>query len=326
MTDPDESVASEAASDIDAPAEGLPDEVAEIEPIQAALRQVRREAFKAGLVYALVDAAVVGMLVTLVLTGVDVAAVPKTISIAVPKPVSDVLTTLLGTPEGRVVVSGAAVVGIGVAILNTVAELLYLRRVDPIRWFERANPETAEALRTARDTVADDDDGLMARRLYGDVLDRLRSASGARLLDRRRLLIPIVLLILVSIGATQTAVIGFTIDLPDISTDGSRPPDQPVPGDGQGPIGEDPGGLAPGRDVLGEPTDPPRGEVPDDVVIDPGTGGSDVDRPYETGGFPSGAVDVEAEQAGFAPIEDVEDANLVREYLLRIRQERETSG
>lgn len=288
---------------------------------------MRREAFKAGLVYAIVDGAVVATVVTLVLSGVEVGIVPETVRVAVPESITDVLRPVLGTPRGVLVFSGPVVVGLGAALVNVLLELLYVRYRDPIRWFEAANPATAEALRTARDTAGEDADDVMARELYRDVLARLRESSGVKLLSRRRLATRLLVVLLVSLAATQAVVLGVSIDLPIVSPDGTPSRDGPGtdPGDGvpgSGDDGETPiedGGLGPGEDVLGDPTDVPRGEIPEDVIVDPGGTSGPEDRPYETGGFPSGAVDVEAEVAGFAPPETLADADLVREYTLAIR-------
>lgn len=295
--------------------------------VQAALRAVRREAFKAALVYAIVDAAVVAVVVMAVLATVDVAAVPETVAVPAPAPVADAV----GVGEGRVVVSGAAVVALAVALVNVASELLYVRRRDPVRWFERANPETAEALRTARDAAQAGGDDRLSRRLYADVLGRLRESSGARLLDRRRLAIPIVLLLLSAVVASQAVAIGLSVDLPDVDAGGGGGGQDGSGGDGglpppPGEQDDQEGGLGSGDDVLGDPTDVTPGVDPEDVFVDPGGGTGGADRPYETGGFPSEATAVDAEAAGFAPPEDVQDADLVREYTLAIRQAQEEDG
>jgi len=83
-------------------------------------------------------------------------------------------------------------------------------------------------------------------------------------------------------------------------------------------------GLQDGDQILGEPTDVEAGEEELEATI--GTSGSgsgnasDVPRAYETGGF-AGSADVESQQAGFSGEEQLEDAALIREYNLRIREE-----
>lgn len=51
-----------------------------------------------------------------------------------------------------------------------------------------------------------------------------------------------------------------------------------------------------------------------------GGGGEAEERVYNTGGFGDGTA-VEAQRAGFAPSEVLEDADLIREYNLQIREE-----
>lgn len=319
-----ESSPPETAASESSPSETPASETADLATVEAALSAVRRETLKAGLVYALVDAAVVAVAVTLLVASLDVGWLPEVVRFDVPAPVSTLLSAVFGTPGGQFVFSGAAIVGVAVAAVNVVAELLYLRRQDPMAWFEAANPVTGAALRTARDTAEAGSEDVMARRLYADVRSRLAESSGSELLDRRRLAVPLALLVVVSLGATQVAVVGFTVDVPTIGGDGAPPPD---PSDGAPPDPTDGGGgLGPPREVLGEPTDPPRGETPDDVVVDPGGSSGEDDRPVETGGFPSGSVDVDAAVSGYAPPADLGDADLVQSYLVAIRNGSESSG
>lgn len=295
--------------------------------LRRALRAVRVEAYKAGLVYAIVDAAVTATVVALILSTVEVGVVPETVAFAVPTWTIELLEPLTGSGRGPLLVSGNGLVAAGAAALGFTVEVLYVSRRDTVRWFESANPSLGAALRTARETAGEEATDVMASELYRDVLDRLQTSSGVALLGRTGLVARLVVAMLAVLGAGGTVAVGLSFDLPTIG-DADRPdrnPDGPPPRDGDPDEGED-GGLAPGESVLGDPTDVPRGTVPDDVVVDPGGGTGALDRPYETGGFPSGGVAVEAEAAGFAPPAVLEDAELVRAYSIAIRTNATAGG
>jgi hypothetical protein len=85
-------------------------------------------------------------------------------------------------------------------------------------------------------------------------------------------------------------------------------------------------GLQDGSSILGEPEGVPEGSEDLDATIDTGGSGSgegsdaESAAAYEDSGF-GGAGDVESQRAGFSERERLEDAELIREYNLRIRQE-----
>jgi hypothetical protein len=190
-----------------------------------------------------------------------------------------------------------------------VAEFFWRTRRPMVERFEAANPEINEALRTARDAVADGADTVMARRLYADVLDRLRDTSSRELLNVRRVAVTIVLIMLVSMGGIQVTV-----------SDISLPERQPAANESSG-IGEYEG-LRDGNSILGEETNVTAGSEELNASVgatrqgDQQGGGAQ--GTYETGGLPSDS-DVQAQQAGFASEDEIEDAALIREYNLRIR-------
>lgn len=306
------------------------DEKSPLPTLRSALRAVRREAWKAGLVYAVVDAAVTATVVTLLLTTVQISAVPETIRVPLPSVLVGPVEALTGVTTGTAPISGAVAIGLGAAVVGFLAELVFVSRRDPITWFESVNPDLGAALRTARDTAEDGAEDVMAGSLYREVLDRLRSASGVAMLDRNGLALRLLVAVLVVFGAGGIAALGVSLNLPVFGGGGGSDQQGGRPGQNDGQPGgggaPDNGGQGPGRDILGDPVDVPRGEIPDDVVVDPGgsTGGSD--RPYETGGFPSGSVSVEAEPAGYAPPEVLADADLVRAYSIAIRTGNVTGG
>ncbi|SEP22710.1 hypothetical protein SAMN04487948_12342 [Halogranum amylolyticum] len=261
--------------------------------IAAAIRQVRREGQKAAFVHAVTEAALAGLAVNL-FVGTLGPVVDRDVRLAV------------------------------VAVTTVVAFVLGVRlrtRRPVVERFERANPAVDEALRTARDVRVRDERGPMARALYDDVLARLRDTSSAKLVDSRRLAVVLVLLLVLSLVTAQVTIEGLDIDDFDVDArfgggggDGGRGGPTSEGGDG----GET---LRDGSLVLGEPEDVEAGSEELPVSVDVGGGADGVEeRVYNTGGF-AGDTAVESQRAGFAPDEVLEDAELIREYNLRIREE-----
>jgi hypothetical protein len=81
-------------------------------------------------------------------------------------------------------------------------------------------------------------------------------------------------------------------------------------------------GLYDGEAILGEETDADAGDDDLDAVVGGSPGnegdGTDFDQGYDSGGFSSDAS-YDAQQAGFSRSDDVENADIIREYNLRIR-------
>lgn len=262
------------------------------ERIQRAVRRVRREGYKAAAIHAIADAAAVALALNLALTvlGVD----------------------LPGPEYARQ--AAAAGVGVLVGLLEFVARV----RVPLVERFEEVNPEVREALRTARDAARAGSETRVAGRLYEDVLDGLRRASSADLVSTRRLTAAVLLTVVLSAVTIQVSVVG--LDLTDT-------PSGPDTG-GEDGTDREYGGLEDGEEVLGEETDVDEGDDDLDAVIGgSGGGGEDTeerrDRAYDSGGF-SSSGSYDAQQSGFAPDEEVENADIIREYNVRIRQEDES--
>ena len=281
--------------------------------MRRALREIRREGWKVAAIYATVDAALVALVANLVLAVWAPAGVPD--RVALPAPVADPIARLLGPAVAEPAVAGGAVVGAALGLLVFAVEVVVRARRPLVEQFEAANPGLREALRTARDAVEDGSRSQMALRLYEDVLADLREASSVGLLDLRRLAATVAVIGLVSLATIQVAVVGLSLD-----GFGGQ-------GDGQ-PGGSDPeeyGGLRDPSAVLGDPTDVPEGEQNMDAVVDSSGSGSgdpgDVDSAasYDSGGFGDSGT-FESQRAGFAEGERLEDAELIREYNLRIRE------
>lgn len=264
--------------------------------LRGALTAVRREALKAGVVYATLDGAILAIAVDGVLTLAGLAQQP------IAGPVA--LSTGIG------LLAGIAVFG---------AELLYRFR-DPVERFEAANPGLAPALRTARDTAAHGVDGPMVRALYRETVGRLRHSSGTALLDARRLLGTVLGLLVVSGLVIGTAGVDVG-SIPGLGGDGGNPSGTGTPTP-DGPLGGAPG-LRGGGAVLGDAANVSNGSDPLEASV-PASGGSSGEslaRDYDSSGLPVGAREVDVQRAGFAEQERVEDADIIRAYNLRIRGE-----
>ncbi len=273
------------------------------ERMERGIRAVRREGQKATLIESTVEAVAVLLLVNLFIAVVPIAQLPETV------PVPGAPTPALATLNTGAVV--AAIAGVSVF---AVALRLRLRR-PTVERFGEVNPELAEALRTARDAVEADAEGPMAARLYDDTVERLGEASSLGLLDLRRL--GVVLLVVAvaapaSIGATAA---GFEVALS--GGDETVAPGQTVTDEYEG--------LQDPDSVLGDSDDVVAGdEAVNATVGSEGGGGNDsrsAAESYDSGFAGAGDAETESQQAGFAEEERLEDAKLIREYNLRIRQE-----
>ena len=157
----------------------------------------------------------------------------------------------------------------------------------------------------------------MARRLYESVLADLKRASSVGLLDLRRVAVTVLLITAVSVATIQVAVVDISLaGLDDGSDSGVQ----------TGGTDADYTGLQDGSAILGDPEDVPEGSEDLDATIDTsgsGSGdGTDAESAasYEDSGF-AGPETVESQRAGFTEREQLEDAELIREYNLRIREE-----
>lgn len=282
--------------------------------VESALTEVRRECWKAAVVHAVTEAAVVFFAVNLVLVTLAPPWLPERIPL--PEAVSDPLVDLLGG-SGSLAIPGSAGLAVAFGAVALLVGVGVRVRRPLVEQFEAANPALRESLRTARDAVRTDRRSRMARRLYESVLDDLKRSSSVGLLDVRRIVVTVVLITAVSVATIHLAVADITLA-----------------GLGEGPTAETPDGgtqsdytgLQDGSSILGEPEDVPTGEESLDATVDTsgsGSGqGADAESAaaYEDSGF-SGADSVESQRAGFTERERLEDAELIREYNLRIREE-----
>ncbi|MFC7046714.1 hypothetical protein ACFQH6_16040 [Halobacteriaceae archaeon GCM10025711] len=272
--------------------------------VQAAVREVRREGAKAAVIYATVDAVLVVLVVNLVLQVLDVQ-----------------FQSVAG-------VDGPTLAAVVAGLAAFVVEVTVRLRRPLVEQFEAANPSVREALRTARDAAASGEETTMAGRLYDDVIERLRDTSSLGLVSGRRLAATVVVILVVSLLTVQATVADVDVhdfDVPGISP---GPADRPQSGGGTG-TGEGSGagergyeGLQPGGDILGDPENVTPGSVNVTATLvtgGPGEGNGET-RTYESSGLSAGDDAVDAQEAGFEPPPEFEDADIIREYNVRIRQ------
>lgn len=265
----------------------MSDEPDLLQTMRRAVTAVRREGYKAAFIYAILDGTLLGLATELVLSVARVDPFPY------------------------------PYIPIGIALLGIVASFAVRVRRPLVERFEAVNPEVHEALRTARDAIEDEDTSTMARALYADVIDRLRETSSVGLLNLSRIGLRFVLLFALSVAVIQASMLGVEL---------GAGPSGPIGGDGNAvpPTGSTPtpAGLQPGDDVLGEPeTVTPGGEnLSATLRRQAGQGDDEQQREFETGGL-GGDGSIEAERADYAPPDDIENAELIKEYNLRIREE-----
>jgi len=277
--------------------------------IRAALTEVRREVRNVAVLYATVEAALVALVVNLVLGLTD----PQSLAVAIPIPsvVVDALGSIPlvgGVAPATIPVTAILALAIG-GVAFAVAFAVRVRR-PLVEQFEAANAPLGAALRTARDAVDGGADTEMVRRLYDDVIETLGSTSTLELVETRRVVATLVLVALVSVASVQVAIVN-----PDLAG---------LLGAGGEPTVERPddGGLQDGDEILGDREDVGEGDDQENISV-PGTGEGSADGPTGSdggfgGGGGSGAFD--SQQSGYAGQERIEDAELVREYNLRIRE------
>jgi hypothetical protein len=290
---------------------GRNSQTATTDRITAALSEVRHEVRKAAVVHAAAEGALVAVAATLLLS--LAAPAPLSGSVSLPAVVFEALTDLpvVGPVAPQTVALGSLVaVGVG-GVVAAGAYLLRLRQ-PLIERFEAANPPVREALRTARDAVDGGSDTEMARRLYADVIATLRETSTLELVDARRLTVTVVLVAVVTVASVQVAVINP--DLAGVLSGGNDP--------GAAVEQPDDDELQDGDDILGDAADVEAGDEVENITV-PGTGegsGDGSTAPGSGTGGGGGTGEFDSQQAGFAGDDRIEDAELVREYNLRIRE------
>lgn len=279
--------------------------------MRAAISEIRREGYKVAVIYGLVDAAVVAVATNLLtkLIAIDVLNQP----VALPSELGGIPAITTGT-----------VLALGLGLLVLLAEVGWRIRQPIVERFEAANPDVHEALRTARDAVTNDDDSRMAQALYEDVITRLKETSSIGLISVSRLAVSVAVLIAISLLSIQVAVAPVDV-APGTIVGNNNGASGPAAGSGNtGGAGQTPtdGGLGASEDILGTPTDVEAGSENLSATVPSSVGtGDEQARSYDSGGYETGSASVDAQRAGYTTSEDVENADLIKEYNLQIREE-----
>ncbi|UVE49441.1 hypothetical protein KU306_10965 [Haloferax larsenii] len=273
--------------------------------MNGAVRAVRREAKKAAIVPSVADGAVAALLTNVALRTIRISALPTELSLA-----------RVPGIDSAVSIHPAVPIALLVGVLVALGEYAFRMRRPPVEQFESVNPEVSEALRTARDTLDDDSDSRMVVALYEDVLSRLRSASSVELLPTRRVALTVVVVIALSAASIHVAIADIEVaginggdgQLADSDRDGSYRQSE----------------LENGSSILGDPEDVSAGSDELNATLG-GTGQGD-DSPsssataYDSTGYSSDA-DVESQRAGYLADDTLDDAALIRDYTLKIRDQ-----
>jgi hypothetical protein len=274
--------------------------------VQAALVEVRREELKAAAIYGAVDAAVVGAAVGFIGTVFDIEG-----AIGV--------STLVET--AAFTISLTAGLSIGLAVLTFLGEIAYRTRGEPCEHFEAATVTVDPALRTAREASTEGRTDPMAARLYEDVLTELKQANSENLLRRGRLVAPLVVMSALSFGTVYVAASNI-----QVTTGVDSGPSTGGAADlrAEGGVGDTT--LQDGESVLGEATNVSTGDDPLNTTISADASGGDrPDSESASSGFDSGSqgANVDAQRTGYSDPEEVEDAAVIREYSVAIRDDQE---
>jgi len=264
--------------------------------VEAAVREIRREGYKAAALHAIVDGVAAFLLVVLV--GIVAPVEPPAV--------------------GPVTVATVAAAVVGLAVV--VGEFWVRIRFYTVERFEADNPNVAGALRTARDAAADGNESPMARRLYEDVTGRLSETSSLGFVQVPWLAVSVVLVFVFGFAVVNAAAVGFVIGGPgaNATDDGSTP----FGGDPNAGTDNDTVELQNGDDVLGrvKPVDSGDEEIGANVSgASGGDQGDDTDNDYGDRGLAEDSDGIGAERAGFSEGDEVDDADLIREYNLRLQ-------
>lgn len=285
--------------------------------VQRAVQAVRREGQKAALIYAVVDGALAATLAAAAVRLVGTGSLPLPELVSLPPTVAGV--------AGVSTVATATLVSLAAGLVVAAAEFGYRATRPLVERFESVNPRVSESLRTARDAAADGRDSRMALRLYRDVLAGLRETSSLGLVDTRRVAATVLLVAVVGFAGVHLAVADIQVSSGERNGGGGGGGGGGAGAGTAGTGGEaDYGGLREGSEILGDAEDVQSGRDALNASVERDRAGGEGDTPppdsYDDGGLSGGGGGVESQRAGFSPEPVPEDADLVREYTVRIRQ------
>ena len=282
------------------------------EMVLQAEKEIRREGAKAAFLHGVVEATAFFVIAYFALFTVQPDAIPETVPVE----------------AAGVAVPGAVVVSTVLALVFLVADAYLIYRRRTLEYFEDVNPHINEALRTARDAAERGEENEMAEALYEDVLEELKSTSSDGFVSIPRMAGSVLLVFALAFLLLSATLGGF-------SGGQSLFSDETTAQGGGGGAGESEGGGGGGEgetqqeqqsseDVLGESGEVSRGTDERNVELDRsgsggegggGTGSVGEGREYGEG------VSVEGQRTEFSPEEEIEDAELVKEYNLRVRSD-----
>ncbi|MDZ7687496.1 MAG: hypothetical protein U5J64_02025 [Halobacteriales archaeon] len=281
------------------------------EQILQAEKEIRKEGAKAAALHGTVEATVFFVVVYFVL------------SVVVSVPLIDAVSV-----EAGVEIPGALIVSLALALVFLVADAYLVYRRRTLEYFEEVNPQVNEALRTARDAANRGDNNEMAEALYDDVLEKLKTTSSDGFVSMPRIAGSVVLVFAVAF-LLLTATLGgygggqslFSDETTTQGGGGGEGESEAGGGSGSGEAQEE---LQNADDVLGESGEVSRGANDRNVELDRsgsgGEGGGGTGSVGE-GSDMSNRVEVEGQRTEFSPEEEIEDAELVKEYNLRVRSD-----
>ena len=279
------------------------------EEVLNAEKEIRREGAKAAFLHATIEATLVFIAVFFVVGSSGPSWLPESIG-----------TEAVAAPA-------SAVVAVSVAIVFFCVDVALVYRSRTVEYFEEANPQVKEALRTARDAAKREEETEMAERLYGDVLEELRTTSSEGFVSVRRIAGSLALVVGVGVLLLTASIggVGFGDGLFG---------ENPFGGSGDTSANEGQGGGTGGErqyedlqnpdEVLGETGEVTRGTDDQEVELrQSGTGGDGGGETGSAGGGNdyTGGVSVESRRAEYSPEEEIDDAELVKEYNLKVRGE-----
>ena len=282
------------------------------EKILQAEKEIRREGAKAAFLHGMVEATVFFVVVYFVLFTFQPDAVPDTIPIE----------------QADVAVPGAVVVAAVAAFFFLIADAYLVYHKRTLEYFEDVNPQINEALRTARDAAERDEKTEMAEALYDDVLKELKNTSSDGFVSIPRMTGSVVLVFALAFLLLSASMGGFgggqSLFSDETTNQGASSAQGEGAGGGGGGSGNAEGELQNAEEVLGESGEVSRGENRQNAELDRSGSGGDGEggsgavgegRDYSEG------VSVEGQRTEFSPEEEIEDAELVKEYNLRVRSD-----
>jgi len=282
------------------------------EKVLQAEKEIRREGAKAAFLHGAVEATAFFAIVYFVLFTVQPDAVPNTIPVE----------------AAGVAVPSAVVVSAALAVVFLIIDAYLVYRKRTLEYFEDVNPQVDEALRTARDAAERGEENEMAEALYGDVLEELKNTSSDGFVSVPRMAGSVLLFFALAFLLLSATLGGFgggeTLFSDETTAQGGGGGAGESEGGGGGGEGETQQEQQSSEDVLGESGEVTRGTDERSVELDRsgsggegggGTGSVGEGREYGEG------ISVEGQRTEFSPEEEIEDAELVKEYNLRVRSD-----